>query len=192
MIYKHKTGIVLRKMAESDLPELFKLKCDTWMNVHSMAILNFENQLAWYKGIASSKTDVIMICEYNGKPVGVCKFDNINSINRSCEFGRDVYFEYRATPERIGQLTNDAGVDFAFEIFHVNRLQTEVLSTNVGSLFDVTRGGFIKEGVRKHAIWKPAGYADSVMFRLLREEWVELPRVKSYGGVCYESEIYPQ
>jgi len=195
-MYKHKNGITLRKMERSDLPALKDLKSESWFGTHTIAILNTEEQEAWYESMIGHPKHMIMIALITndlGDPgsikitqrVGVYKISNLDYMNSRYDSAYDVFEEYRG--KGLGKKVAEAGVDFGFEVLNMNRADTEVLSNNDASKKCTIFAGFTLEGVKRRCVRKCDEWLSSNFYGLLRDEWRELDRVKAYEGVCNET-----
>jgi RimJ/RimL family protein N-acetyltransferase len=179
-MYDHKNGISFRKITKSDLQSLLDLKSESWFGTHNIPILNYEDQERWYDSISKSKTDFILIATFDNNSVGTFKINNIDFISRVAHIGHDIYNQYRG--RGLGNKLVVAGVDFCFEILNMNRLDAEVLENNIASQHTLFNAGFVKEGVRKQAVFKCQSYVDSILCGITRELWGTLDRVKE--GIC--------
>jgi RimJ/RimL family protein N-acetyltransferase len=77
-----------------------------------------------------------------------------------------------------------AGTDFAFEVLNMNRIDGEILENNVASIKSAEYAGFKHEGIRRKSIHKCGEYLNSIHIGILKEDWVNLERIKQYGGIC--------
>ena len=85
----------------------------------------------------------------------------------------------KRTPE-----ASRVGHGFAFEFLNLRRLQAEVLDNNPAAMkFDLSLG-YKVEGRRRQAVYKGGSHHDSFMIALLRDDWENSDRVKSYDGIC--------
>lgn len=190
-MYLHKNDLYLRKITKTDLDALLELKSESWFGTHKISILNKEDQVKWFDKITNSKTDVILIGEQRNdkifEPIGTFKITGIDWTNRSCNIGEDIYRDYRG--KGLGYKIVEAGVDFCFEILNMNRLDAEVLVTNIASQKVLFGGGFRKEGNRRKAVYKCNKYIDSLIFGIIKDDWINLERVKIYGSSCNKTVI---
>jgi RimJ/RimL family protein N-acetyltransferase len=182
-MYIHKNGICLRKIEKHDLPKLKELKNESWFGTHHFTFLNDYDQEKWFEGL-NRNTHLILIAidTKTNNEVGVYKFQNIDWYNRKYDSSHDVFKEYRGMGYSKPVLC--AGTDFAFEIMNMNRIDGEVLENNEASMKSAIYAGFTKEGIRRKSIYKCGEYLDSIHIGLLREDWIELNRIKEYNGVC--------
>lgn len=182
-MYIHKNGICLRKIERSDLPKLKDLKNESWFGTHHVTFLNDYDQEKWFEGL-NRNTHLILIAidTKTNNEVGVYKFQNIDWYNRKYDSSHDVFKEYRGMGYSKPVLC--AGTDFAFEVMNMNRIDGEVLENNEASMKSAKYAGFTEEGVRRKSIYKCGEYLNSIHIGLLREDWINLDRIKEYGGIC--------
>lgn len=187
-MYKHKNGITLKKLSEDDLGLLMELKNESWFGTHNIAFVNQTDQKKWFESMDHKKTMMLIaINKDTQEKVGVYKIQNIDWMNRKYDSAHDVFRDHRGNG--YGKTVLEAGVDFGFEILNMNRIDTEVLENNVASMKSAIYVGYIKEGIKRKAIHKCGEYLDSVVLGILKEDWLLLDRVKSYGGVCNVSYV---
>ena len=191
-MYQHKDGIFLRKVSEDDLYDLLKLKNESWWGTHNAPILNREDQDEWYKNIPDNQL-VMIACEKSGSvtncdstvKVGVAIYSEIDHLNRTCNLSGSVFKERRNSVSVKNAFS--AGLDFAFEMLNMHRVQAEVLECNLAAQkLEVQHLQFRVEGRRRKSVYKCGVYFDSVMLGILREEWFNTDRVKAYEGSCNE------
>lgn len=181
-MYKHKNGITLIKLEQDDLELLKSLKNESWFGTHNISFVNNSDQLKWFNSLDSYKNLILIALNNDDEKIGLYKIQNIDWVNRKYDSGYDVFKEFRGLG--YSKLVLEAGVDFGFEILNMNRIDTEVLENNLASLKSITWVGFIKEGVKRKCIHKCGVYLDSIFLGMLKEEWINLDRVKSYGMIC--------
>ena len=178
-MYNHKEGVSLRKVEQSDLPKLLELKNESWWGTHSTSIINLDDQINWYKNIDDHSIFLIgeMQC-----PVGVAVFTNIDWVSRNLNISGSVYKEHRSKAAYAGFC---AGLDFAFEMLNMNRVEAEVLEYHfMARKLEVDILGFAIEGIKRKSVYKCGRYYDSLVLGMLREEWSNSDRVKKYGDSC--------
>lgn len=179
-MYEHKNGIRFRKLARTDLEALLALKEESWWGTHQTLFLNFDDQIRWYESLASNQ--LFMIAERESTMVGVGYFTDIDWIGRSLNIGGSAFKPRNS--EHI-KAAFAAGLDMAFELLNVQRVGAEVLEYNAAvQQIDIGYLGFTIEGRRRRAVYKAGRYYDSIVLGILREEWEQQPRIKSYGGCC--------
>lgn len=199
--YEHKEGVRFKVLEKEHLKTLKDTKTTSWMYTHGFLIPTDKSQLEWFEKLEKSDTDLVLvgmiyldindsiicndkrICGEGNKLVTFSfgTFYNIDHYNRCLQIGGHILPEYRGKGYTLKAWY--AGIDFAFEMLNMNRIYGEVLETNTKAL-KLDEMTMRKEGVKKQAVYQSGRYLDSVMFGLLREEWANSDRVKSYGGIC--------
>ncbi len=185
-MYKHQEGIRLRKLHKGDLYALLKLKEESWWGTHNTSIINIEDQGRWYDTIGHNELYMIAEAENDSKvgSVGIACYTDIDWFGRTLNISGSIFKEQRNL-ERIVKPAFAAGLDFAFEILNMQRVQAEVLETNIAAQqLEIGYLGFKVEGRRRKAVYKAGQYYDSLMLGLLREEWQGCERVRAYQGGC--------
>jgi hypothetical protein len=116
--------------------------------------------------------------------IGVAVYTDIDWIGRSLRIAGSIFEQARCVPGVVKDAFS-AGLDFAFEMLNMRRVEAEVLMSNrAGQLLEVNHLGFRVEGVRRQAVYKCGMYIDSIILGMLREEWEQQNRVRSYNGSC--------
>ena len=183
-MYKHKNGIILRKLEREDLPKLKALKDESWFGTHSIAIVNMDDQNKWFDSLGSKNIVMVAYKEpevWGRGNIGLYKISNIDWVNRRYDSAHDIFKDERG--KGYGKLLLEAGVDFGFEVLNMNRIDTEVLENNKASQKTATFAGFIQEGIKRKCVHKCGEWVDSIFYGLLRSEWEQLERVKKMG-IC--------
>jgi len=196
-LYLHKNGIALSKIEAGDLALLMDHLNTTWYGRHSWAAVNMLNQQDWFEKVSRDATQFIVMAFDNGTslkekcdpltPVGLYKLRNIDLINRCADSAHDVF--KIAQGLGYGHLVLQAGIDAAFEMFGLNRLNTEVLANNIASQKTAIKAGYTEEGVKRKAILKCGERIDSICYGLLYEDWKKLDRVLCFKGCSNKSYV---
>lgn len=180
-MYTHKEGITLRKIERSDLSLLSDLKKESWWGTHNVTLCNSDDQNRWYDSIGSN--ELVVIGLHEGEPLGVCIYSSIDWIARSLRISGSIFKDSRK-PD-INKASFVAGLDFAFEMLNMHRVEAEVLETNVmAQMLEIDLLKFRIEGRKVQSVYKCGKYYDSIMLGLLREEWLSHDRVVAYGDTC--------
>lgn len=189
-MYEHKSGIMLRKIERDDLPKLLNLKNESWWGTHKVLFLNQEDQVNWFDNIPDNQLYMIachkkMLWEgWEWEEAGVAVYTDIDHFNRTLNISGSIFEECRSLSGVVKRAFS-AGLDFAFEMLNMRRVQAEVLSCNAAARnLEVNHLGFNVEGTRREAVYKAGVYYDSLMLGLLREEWEQQERIKKYKGSC--------
>lgn len=204
MFYTHKNGVEFRKVEKSDLQRLKELKDESWFGTVNIACLNMTDQERWFDKISNDKSCLFFMaypplsflstnyCQQSiEKPCALFGLTNIDGLNQSCEFTHSVFKERRGLG--LGKSTLRAGIDMAFEVFNMRRIETWILENNQAEMKTAFSVGFVVEGVKKAAVYKCGEYINCNLLGLLRSEWEEQTEVLSYKaeepcvGVCNTS-----
>ena len=181
MRYNHKDGISLRKLEFEDLNCLLDLKRESWWGTHKTLIVNKDDQEKWFRNIG--KDELYLIAEKDSKVIGIAVYTCIDYISRKLSISGSIIKKHRAAEIVIPAFS--AGLDFAFEILNMRRVEAEVLESNLASLkLELDHLGFTIEGRKRSAVYKSGVYYDSLVLGLLRNEWEVQDRVMSYEGSC--------
>ncbi len=179
-MYNHKDGVVLRKLQREDLKNLLDLKSESWWGTHNTQILNLEDQIEWFNNIP--KNQLYLIGEIDSLPIGVASFTNIDWINRSLSISGSLFKKHRG---QWSFAAFCAGLDFAFEMLNMNRVEAEVLEYHVtAQILEIKKLGFVVEGTKRESVYKCRKYYNSICLGMLRKDWEECDRVKQYGDSC--------
>lgn len=121
-----------------------------------------------------------IICRItDDEPVGRCDLFMIDQANGSCGFGIGI-----GVPELRGQgLGTDAVnalVDFAFGELRMERVWLDTEASNEHAQATYRKAGFAEEGRLRHVWHVDGGFVDGVRMSLLRDEWLALPRRRSW------------
>lgn len=180
-MYHHKTGVWLRKIERTDLTDLKNLKNESWWGTHNTLLINDEDQIKWFENLSSK--DLFLIVMHDDCKLGVLSFTNIDFVGRVCH-GSGSGFR-TATKNNFAEIAWYCGIDFAFEILNMHRIEAEVMAYNIpAQKLNIEAIGMKIEGIKRSAIYKSGRYYDSIMLGLLRSEWEACERVVNYGASC--------
>lgn len=182
-MYIHKNGIKLEKIEEHDLPLLQYLKNESWFGTHNISFVNSLDQKKWFESLNPLKSLILKAIDIKtNEVIGLYKIQNIDWFNRKYDSSHDVFENHRG--KGYSKPILEAGVDFGFEVLNMNRIDTEVIENNIASLKSALWVGYIEEGKKRKCIHKCGEYLDSIVLGILKDEWVNLDRVKNYQGIC--------
>jgi RimJ/RimL family protein N-acetyltransferase len=161
-------GVEFLKLAKGDLPELWKLKQESWLNTHRITFNTMDEQEAWFETLDShphSPSQLILVAHGPVANFGIFKILGVDYINRTAEVGWDV-FEYNRG-KGLGKKLVAAGSAFCFQILNLHRITAEILETNIASQKCAENAGYVCEGAKREAVHKQGVYVDSLIYGLL-------------------------
>lgn len=180
-MYNHKSGIYLRKINRDDLQFLLDLKNESWWGTHKTKISNLDDQIKWYESMPSDQ--IFMIAQNSDGLIGVACYTDIDYFSRTLNISGSIASNFR-NPE-IVRKSFACGLDFAFEILNVQKVNAEVLETHISAQkLEIEYLGFKCEGRKRRSVYKSGRYYDSIILGMLREEWESNQRVLNYKGSC--------
>lgn len=100
--------------------------------------------------------------------IGNCSLFGINQKNRSAEFGI-VIGEKQYWGRGYGSDTARVILRFAFEEVNLNRVHLEAFAYNERAIRSYEKVGFVREGVRREAVFRAGKYHDVITMAVLRE-----------------------
>lgn len=121
-----------------------------------------------------------IICDLqDDRAIGRVDIFEIDRGNGNCAFGITL-----GEPDRWGQgLGTDAVgavIDFAFGELRMERVWLDTDADNLRAQAAYRKAGFTEEGRLRHVWFQDGGYTDDIRMGILREEWLALPRKKSW------------
>ncbi len=170
--------VILRPLKKSDIPLFLKWFNDPEITQYLLWYLPM-TELAeekWYEEAATGRngTQVFFVIEAteNNKPypIGSISLDHIDPKNQRAEFGIAIG-EKKYWDKGYGTEAARLLIDYGFKQLNLNRISSSAFAPNKRSLKIHQKVGFVKEGVRKQALFKHGKFLDQVIFGLLRENW---------------------
>jgi RimJ/RimL family protein N-acetyltransferase len=168
-LYTHKNNISFRKADKQDAAKLLELKNESHFGTHTVTLANMTSQEKWLEAISEEThcpRNLVLIASTTREfDCGIFKLLNIDWQSRRAEAGWDIFHECRG--KGLGKRLVKAGVDFAFEILNLRRLDAQILATNEKSLKCAQAAGFEVEGTQRSAIFKKDRYVDNLLLGVL-------------------------
>ncbi len=104
--------------------------------------------------------------------IGNCGLFSINQKDRSAMFGILVG-EKDYWGKGYGTDATRLVLRFAFWELNLNRVELEVFDYNPRAIRAYEKAGFVREGVRRDALFREGAYHDIIVMGILREDWGE-------------------
>jgi RimJ/RimL family protein N-acetyltransferase len=125
-----------------------------------------------------------MICRLDDdRPVGRVDLFEIDRQNGSAAFGITIG-DPADWGQGMGSDAINALVDFAFGQLRLERVWLDTSHDNTRAQTTYERCGFVREGVLRHSWFQDGEWLDDIRMALLREEWLALPRKRSWDLVA--------
>ena len=164
--------VELRPVRKSDSERLF-----TWRNLPEVSQFMFndgeirrEGHLRWLTKILVDPTRRDWIIEHDELPVGLISLTDIDDDNRRCSWG---FYVASATlrGHGVGSAAWYQVLQVAFEDLNLEKVCSEVLSTNQSVVAMHEKFGFRREAYLRSQVQRPGGRIDVVGLGMLRDEW---------------------
>ena len=168
----------LRGVERSDLPVVVG-----WMNdpatraqIARSSPLSMAEEERWFEQLLKATTDVVFIVETRPggatkapRTLGMCGIHKIDWKHRNAAVGivigavadRGRGYGTDALRALVAHAVNDLGL---------HRIELEVFPDNAAALLSYQRCGFVKDGVRRAAMFKDGGFRDLVLMSILAPE----------------------
>ncbi len=136
-----------------------------------------------YETATSGDDDTVyrfIICTLDDDvPVGRLDLFDIDRTNGHCAFGIAIG-DPALWGRGLGTDAVNAIVDFAFGELRMERVSLDTDAANLRAQAAYRKAGFVEEGRRRHIWFGDGAYGDDLWMALLRDEWLALPRLKSW------------
>ena len=136
-----------------------------------------------YEDVANrSEEDVVrfVICRIEDDiPVGRADIFMIDHANGSCGFGIGIG-DAAMRGQGLGTDAVGALVDFAFGELRMERVWLDTEASNTRAQASYRKAGFTEEGRLRHVWFVDGVHVDGVRMSLMRDEWLALPRPRSW------------
>lgn len=173
-------SIGFRPVEEQDLEDIRSLRNEpsTWSQLTAIGQISQEQQKAWFEKVKRSND-----CAYfsvfkevkdfpistTGDFLGIIRFDQMDSVNRSIRVGCDIVPGERG--KGYGTMVFEAILEFCFNQWNMHRLWLCVLEDNEIALKLYANAGFQPEGKMRQAIWRNGIWKDYVIMSILENEY---------------------
>ena len=169
--------MLLKGLTPADMTEIFKSNQKTRVKeiLGHRSEEDYEKEHNKYKnGYASYNRSFILFLledKASGKIIGRCGLHNWNKDHWRAEIGysmEDESFKQRGLMSEAVE----AVIDYGFKQMDLNRIEALVADYNTASLRLLEKNGFIREGVMRNHYYVNGVFEDSIVFSLLREEYI--------------------
>ena len=167
----------LRELERKDLPEINKWRNDPKL-IESLGApfryINLNVDEKWFDNYMSNRSNTVrcaIVTESDDNIIGLVTIASINNINRTGE----VHIMIGNVENRgkgIGTFAVKEILNHAFNNLNLNRIELGVLSTNIAAQKLYEKCGFVREGVKRNAIYKNGVYIDMYLYAILKEDFM--------------------
>jgi len=177
--------VYLRPAERADLPTFVRWLADAEVT-HNLAIRSPISQAAeekWFDQMTEKQGKEhyhFVICLIDGdRPIGATDLRDLDLENGNAGFGI-VIGEKAEWNKGYGTETLQAICDFGFGQLRLERIYLEVYAANKAGQRAYQKAGFVTEGTLRNAHFADGKHVDAMIMSLLRDEWLALPRPKSW------------
>jgi RimJ/RimL family protein N-acetyltransferase len=132
-----------------------------------------EQQLLWLQNRDSIELSTIRFIVKNceGLSVGVVSLSEIDWKNRSADINIKIVKQCQGLG--LGKQAVYALIKYSFEQLNLNRLEADILETNVPSRKIFEKCGFSLEGSKRESIYKNNAYIDVRIYSILKSDFAK-------------------
>lgn len=113
---------------------------------------------------------VVYVIFADETPIGITSLHEIDYINRKALFGIFIA-ENDFRKKGIGSLASELTLDFAFNGIGLNRIELEVIETNIGAMHMYRKLGFYEEGVKRDAFFYDGRFVNVKIMSILNKDF---------------------
>lgn len=132
--------------------------------------ISMEEHSAWFERTKEDKTKAYFLAKFNGEPVGVVGFSEINMVHGVATWA---FYASPSAPRGTGSLMEFHALDYAFNQLGLYKLRCEVLGFNQVVVKLHKKFGFVEEGRHRDAFHDGENYHDIVHLGIFATEWAE-------------------
>lgn len=160
---------------------------DIRRNMYTSHEISLTEHKHWIANLRKNPKQLHFGVYYNDELVGSCSVNNIDRINQTADWG--FYLEKKSQGKGIGALMKFTLLDFVFLNLKLEKLNSQVLVSNLSVVKMHEKFGFIKEGELRSQILKEGSRVNVLQLGILREEWNTLRESKIYVVERHQEEI---
>lgn len=170
--------LYLRPIEEDDLP-----RCQRWINAPdvrrfllSARPIDLEGERAWWRShdrsLQPKSIKLAIVLRDGHRHIGIVGLESIDWINRQGETGC-LIGETDCWDQGYGSEAKELLLEYAFQTLNLNRINSHTLAFNERSAAYLRKTGYVEEGRARKAYFREGKYHDSILFGILREDWLK-------------------
>ena len=177
--------VYLRPSERADLPTFVRWMADAEVtrNLASRAPFSMAMEEQWFDRMLAeqgkSQYHFVICLLADGRPIGTADLRQLDFENGGAEFGIAIG-EKAEWNKGYGTDALSAICDFGFAELRLERIQLDVYADNARGQRSSAKGGFVLEGTLRRAHFSAGSHHDVQRMALLRDEWLALPRRRSW------------
>jgi diamine N-acetyltransferase len=171
---KINSNIYLRQIDENDMQYLMELRNNSWVKqwFFSDVSITMESQKKWYKQYQANDKDILyLIMSDMQEKIGTVGIGDIDSVNKSVEFGRFVIPDEKWQGRGVGRQVVKRIMKYCFEEMYINRISLEAFEDNHRAVHLYSSCGFVSEGILREKVIKENRYRNLVLMAALRNNY---------------------
>jgi diamine N-acetyltransferase len=166
----------LRELRKSDMPKINEWRNNRELISHLGApfrYINLDVDYRWYDNYMLNRNATIRcaIVEATDEEciLGLVSLMNINFINQTAEFNIMIG-DTANRGKNIGYFATTKILNHAFNNMNINRIELEVLESNIYALKLYEKVGFKQEGIKRQSTYKNGKFVNMIMMSILKED----------------------
>lgn len=173
----------LRTMEEADLEKVLEWRNSERVraNMYTDHIITMDEHRAWFERIKQDQRVIYKIFEFQGRPVGVVNFTDVDQYNNKCHWG--FYLGATDVPRGSGAAMEFLALEHVFERMNIRKLCCEIFAFNSNVIKLHKKFGFVEEGCFTKHIVKNGKYENVIFMACFKEEWLNLK--DKLGRLCF-------
>jgi len=167
------TEINFRSVEGSDRENLLKWRNSSAVRpyMYNDAIIEKKDHNVWFDKMLDDRSNQYWVVECCDNPVGVVCLNNIDSKNKSCEWAFYI-FDENMKGKGIGSAIENYVIWYVFEKLELEKLNCEVLDSNLFVIKMHEKFGFEKEGYFRSMIERDNKRLGVYRLSMLREDYL--------------------
>ena len=176
IVFLRSARLYLRPLEEADLDRCQRWinDPDVWSTLHMCRPMDAKAEKMWWdnqdRSSPPKSLNLAIVLKESHRHIGNAGIIGIDWINRSAETGtligeKDCWGNGYATEAK------QAVLKYAFDTLNMHRMGSQVLATNEASVRHLTGHGYVKEGIRRQAMFRNGQWVDLHVYGLLASEW---------------------
>ena len=134
--------------------------------------INSEVDEQWFEDYMNRRNSNVRcaIVDYQDTPIGLISLTSVNRINQTAKL-HIMIGDLELCNKGIGSLAIKEMLLHAFNNMNLRRIELSVLSDNTRAQKVYEKVGFIREGIKRKAVFKNGQFVDMFLYSILKEEY---------------------